>query len=397
MHPLTKSGRPVRVAIVSTSLSRAAGGILPIMQNHAIELRHLGLEVSVHGVADEFSEADAPGWGHVPLHLVRSRGPARLAFAPALERSIAAADPDVVHQHGIWQYTSATVSRWRCRTGRPVVISVQGMLEPWAIGNRRIKKRIAGALFERNNLMNAAAIHSSRSELAGVRAYVPKAPVAVLPNGARRPGGAKPLRPAFLPDDGRRRLLFLGRLHRKKGISETLKAWRHLKDTAPDVAAVWQLAIVGWDDGGYAEVLAAEARALGLADDVVFPGPAFGADKDGAFYHANAFILASHSEGFPMAVMEAFANGLPVFMTKACNIPEGFEAGAAVEITTDPEALAAVLARELGRPPEELSAIGRCGINLVSERFSWEAIAGDLDALYRFLLGWSGERPKFLV
>lgn len=397
MHFPAESCRPLKVAIVSTSLSRAAGGILPIMQNHAIELRRRGLEVSVHGVADEFSRVDASGWGDVPLHLVRSRGPARLAYAPGLERSIGTANPDIVHQHGIWQYTSASVRRWRRRTGRPVVISVQGMLEPWAIDRGRTKKRIIGALFERDNLTRAAAVHSSRSEVAGVRAYVPDTPVAVLPNGARVPDGPEPQRPSFLPDDGRQTLLFLGRLHPKKGLAETLQAWDNLKRMAPAVAAAWRLVIAGWDEGGHAEALAGKAGALGLAGDVIFPGPLFGADKSGVLRHADAFILASYSEGFPMAIMEAFANGLPVFMTQECNIPEAFDAGAAIEITTDPKLLAEVLARELERPSQDLAGIGQLGIDLVAEHFSWETIAGDLDELYRFLLGWSRSRPKFLV
>ena len=93
--------KPVRVAIVSASLSRAAGGILPIMQNHAKELLKLGVEVSVHGVSDDFNEVDRSGWGEVPLYFSKSFGSKRLAFAPGLGRTISAADPDIIHQHGI--------------------------------------------------------------------------------------------------------------------------------------------------------------------------------------------------------------------------------------------------------------------------------------------------------
>ncbi|MEM6539245.1 MAG: glycosyltransferase, partial [Pseudomonadota bacterium] len=259
MNTLDKEKRPIRVAIVSSSLSRNAGGILPIMQNHALELAQRGLEVSVHGLEDSFIDADAEGWGGLPIHLAPCHGPAKLAFGPKLAESLAAVAPDIVHQHGIWQMTSATVSRWGRKTGRPIVVSAQGMLEPWALSHSRAKKRIMGALLERRNLSGASAIHVSRSEIAGVRAYVPGTPIAVLPNGAQPFDGPDPERPAFLPEDGRRTLLFLGRLHPKKGISETLKAWRKLKETDPALATQWRLAIVGWDDGGHAAAFEVEA------------------------------------------------------------------------------------------------------------------------------------------
>ena len=271
------------------------------------------------------------------------------------------------------------------------------MLEPWALENGGMKKKVVGILFQNDGLLNASAIHASCAEVRGVRDFTPVTPVAVLPNGAQL-SDAKPLaRPKFLPDDGRRTLLFLGRLHPKKGLSETLQAWRQLKEIAPHVANRWRLAVVGWDEGGYAETLVRQAISLGLSEDVIFPGAVFGTEKERAFQHADAFILASHSEGFPMAVLEAFANALPVFMTRGCNIPDGFEVGAAVEVTNDPENLARVLARELSRPPEELSEMGERGAKLVAERFSWEKIATDLTVLYKYLLGQSEKRPEFLV
>lgn len=387
----------MKVAIVSTSVSRGAGGILPIMQNHAIELTRLGIDVSVHGVLDKFGREDAASWGGVPLHLVSSVGPERFAYAPSLLRSIAAADPDIVHQHGIWQYTSVAVSKWRHRTGRPVVISVQGMLEPWAMHHSRMKKRLAGILFEQRNLRHAAAIHASRFEVEGVRAHLPTVPVAVLPNGARVAAFGELRRPEFMKNDGRRTLLFLGRLHPKKGISETLKAWQIFKKLAPELASGWKLAVVGWDDGGHFATLLAEASALGLSEDVVFPGALYGEEKEAALHFADAFILPSHSEGFPMAVMEAFAHALPVFMTRECNIPEAFEFGAAFEIRPDPELLASTFSRDLGRSVDELKVMGRRGAELVATRFSWEGIAVQLDGLYRYLLGQSPAQPQFLI
>jgi poly(glycerol-phosphate) alpha-glucosyltransferase len=195
-------------------------------------------------------------------------------------------------------------------------------------------------------------------------------------------------------DPVRRTLLFLGRLHPKKGIRELLIAWARIAKDSPGIARSWRLAIVGWDDAGLLEQLRATTKELGLGEDsVVFPGALFGEDKAAALWNADAFVLPSYSEGLPMAVLEAWAHGLPVFMTRECNLPEGFDAGAAIEIRTDPAELAAVLARALPRP--DLAEVGRRGRELVRSQFSWPAIVSELRTVYDWLA--RGGRPPACV
>lgn len=381
-----RSEGPTRIAIVCASLSRASGGVLPIMQNHANELQELGFDVSAHGVSDDESEFDEAGWNGVKLYRAKARF-RPFAYAPGLAEGIIAAKPDLIHQHGLWQYPSTIVNSWRRRETGAVIISTQGMLEPWALSNSGLKKRIAGRLFEWANLRGASALHTSRAELAGVRAYDLNNPVAVIPNGVVVPDGVKPPYPAALPRDGRSTLLFLGRLHPKKGLSETLQAWHRVAQEAPKTANSWRLVIAGWDDRGHAESLQMEAGSLAANAEVIFVGPAFGEDKEALLHHADAFILASHSEGFPMAVLEAFAYSLPVFMTVECNVPEGFAAGAAIRITTDPSEMAAQLKEHLSGPSERLKKIGENGRMLAEDAFSWPAIAQDLAKVYDYVLG----------
>jgi poly(glycerol-phosphate) alpha-glucosyltransferase len=300
---------------------------------------------------------------------------------------------DIVHQHGLWLYPSIVVARWRRSSGRPAVISTQGMLEPWAIANSAMKKRLAGLFFERSNLAHAACIHCSEAEVDGIRGYGLTNPIAVLANGIDPPGArsTKPARPGWMGADGRKTLLFLGRLHPKKGILELLRAWSRVSAECPRIAESWLLAIAGWDDGGHAAEVHALAAKLGLdARSVAFPGALFGDDKEAALANADAFILPSHSEGFPMTVLEAWAHGLPVFMTRECNIPLGFDEGAAIEVTTEPEALARVLARSLAR--SDLNTIGLRGSTLVASRFNWPSIVAELFSVYEWLAG-RGPRP----
>ena len=143
-------------------------------------------------------------------------------------------------------------------------------------------------------------------------------------------------------------MLFLGRIHPKKGVAELIRAWALLRRSDPSLALGWRLIVAGWDDGGHLPGLRTLVAELGLVDHVLFIGSVFGADKEAWFRSAKAFILPSYSEGLPMAVLEAWSYELPVFMTGACNLPEGFEEGAAIEVSTDPNQLANALGVDLG-------------------------------------------------
>lgn len=384
-------GGPIKVAIVTPTMSRAGGGIFPIVIAQARELSaRADMNVTVYALDDDPDRLDWEEWRALDIRIYSSRFG---GISLNLLRDVLASEADVIHQHGLWLFPSAAVSALRRQQNVPVVISTQGMLEPWAVGNSAVKKRIAAALFERANLSAAAAIHCSAAEVAGVRAFGVQSPIAAIPNGVDLPGLDLPALPSFMSKQ-KRTLLFLGRIHPKKGIRELLEAVAKLHANAPMVAAAWQVAIVGWDDGGHSERLKAHADTLGLSSNVVFPGPLFGEDKRAALLNADAFVLPSYSEGFPMAVLEAWAHALPVLMTRECNVPDGFAVGAAVEITTNPDELAVTLAQILADPA--LADIGRCGRNYVTEHYAWPAIAQDLAAVYHWLTGAS-EKPGCIV
>jgi poly(glycerol-phosphate) alpha-glucosyltransferase len=205
----------------------------------------------------------------------------------------------------------------------------------------------------------------------------------VIPNGIElpQPRSTQPPPWSGTVEPGRPVLLFLGRLHPKKGLAELLDAWSRLRSD-------WILAIAGWDQGGFRAQLEAHA-----ARNVLFLGPLHGAAKAAAFQHAAAFTLPSHSEGMPAAVLEAWAYDLPVVMTSACNIPEGFAAGAALPIDPTPASICDGLALLLSMTPEQRRAMGRRGHDLVATRFAWPVLARDMHDTYAWLLGGGAPPP----
>jgi poly(glycerol-phosphate) alpha-glucosyltransferase len=372
---------PLSVGVLVPSASRRAGGLFTAVVELSRAVAALGHRVTVYAPRDGDSERDLPAWFPLVPKLFDPRGPATFSYAPGLAAALEAGDHDVVHQHGLWQYPSVVSARWTRRTGRPVVVSPHGMLDPWALRHAGWKKRLAGLAYETRNLSGAACLHAlAEAEARAVAAHCGGRRVAVVPNGVD-PGPA----PVPRRTEGRRELLFLGRIHPKKGIAELVDAWALMARQTPAVAASWRLTVAGWDDGGHLPGLRERVAARGLEGSVTFPGPLFGPAKRDALTRAAAFVLPSRSEGLPMAVLEAWASGLPVLMTAACNLPDGFRAGAAIEIPEEPGPMAEVLARALADPA--LADAGIAGRRLVEARYRWEHVAADHVAVYRWLLG----------
>jgi poly(glycerol-phosphate) alpha-glucosyltransferase len=254
------------------------------------------------------------------------------------------------------------------------------MVDPWALRHRALKKWIAGAAYEWANLRNASCIHAlaegERKALDGLGFH---SHIVIIPNGTN-------LAPvADQREQSKRILLYIGRLHSKKGIAETLAGWSIFQKESSIRPARWQLVIAGWDDGGYLDQLYELVRKEKLEQHVRFVGPVFGDAKDSLYANADAIILASHSEGLPMTVLEAWAFGRPVFMTEECNLPEGFSVGAAFKVTTDPRNIAKVLIDVLpdrGR----LERAGQAARELIERSFNWTQISETWLSLYSSLV-----------
>lgn len=378
--------RRLKIGIVTGSASRLAGGLFNSVRRSALALLELGHDVDVLALDDEYASDDREAWAPlVPKHY-RTRGPTAFGYAPALEKGMGRQDFDVIHQHGIWQAFSMQVSSWARRTAGPVMVSPRGMLDPWALQNSGLKKKLAGAFFENRNLQAARCLHAlNTSEAKSMRDYGLKNPIAIIPNATDIPEiSRRERRPRP------RTLLFLGRIHPKKGLSQLVKAWALACRLDAQLAKEWRLQIAGWDDGGHAEAIKGLISELGLASSVALTGPVFGEQKEAVLRSADAFILPSFSEGLPMSVLEAWAYRLPVLMTAACNLPEGFKSGAAIKITTDPDALAIQLAKALLNT--DLYPLGKAGRSLVQKQFSWPTVAvRHLEVYHWMVLG--GEPP----
>jgi poly(glycerol-phosphate) alpha-glucosyltransferase len=181
-------------------------------------------------------------------------------------------------------------------------------------------------------------------------------------------------------------MLFLGRLHPKKNLPALIEAW------PVNPSGNWHLAIAGWDQLGHENDLRQQVKMRGIENRVHFLGPLFGSSKDAALRNARAFVLPSLSEGLPMAVLEAWSYALPVLMTDACNLPQGFESGAAIRLSLAKEDMQTDLQFFLQQDEAALKRMGQNGRELVQKDFSWSTVAARMLDVYAWV-GGNGKEP----
>jgi poly(glycerol-phosphate) alpha-glucosyltransferase len=329
-----------------------------------------------------------------PVLSGRIAGPAAFGYSPELRSELSArmARNSLLHVHGLWMYPGMVARKLSETTSAVRVVSPHGMLEPWALQNSRWKKRLAGWAFENRNLRTANCLHAlCAAEGQSFRRYGLRNPIAVIPNGVdpaafeRLPGRAV-LEARFPALRNRRWVLFLSRIHPKKGLPHLLRAWKSVVGVSVDRWSEWTLVIAGPDEVGHEAEMKRLAVELGLEQAVCFTGPLQGQEKLAALGHSELFVLPSFSEGFSMAILEAAAAGLPVLLSPPCNFPELAKAGAAIEVSPDAAGCEAGLREVLGLQDAERRAMGERGRSLVMSAYTWPRIASQMLEVYRWLL-----------
>ena len=303
----------------------------------------------------------------------------------------AVAQSDALHVHGIWEQSTAMACRMARQSNKPYVLSSHGMLEPWALAAKRVKKSIYAALIERENVAGAACLHAlTQAEAGQYRNFGAKCPIAVIPNAVDLPQVADPALffQRFPELRGKRIVLFLSRLHPKKGLDLLVEAWGRIARNHANA----HLVIAGPDADGMQAHLETDVFQRGLIDCVTFTGMLTGAMKWSALAAAECYVLPSYSEGLSMALLEAMGMGLPVIATRACNMPEISIAQAGWEIDTKIDALTSALSEALSRPSEQNWLQGQNGAGLIASRYSPTQVTRAMAEIYEFVV--SGAQPQ---
>jgi glycosyltransferase involved in cell wall biosynthesis len=293
---------------------------------------------------------------------------------------------DGIHIHGIWETHCAVGASMAQACRRPYVLSAHGMLERWALQAKLLKKAIYATLIETNNLRRAACLRAlTRSEVNDYRRIGLTNPIAVVPSGVAIPEGVSAaLFEATYPQlAGKRVVLYLGRLHAKKGLTMLVRAWARSASSVDDA----HLVIAGPDFDGTRADLEGLVDELGIRHQVTFTGMLSGPMKWSALARASVFVLPSFSEGFSVAVLEALGMGLPVIVTEGCNIPEVSENGCGWVIEAKQSAVEVAIEESLRLAAHDRKMMGERGLALVASRFTWPVVGKQMAEVYRWVLG----------
>jgi glycosyltransferase involved in cell wall biosynthesis len=316
------------------------------------------------------------------------------SFRRGLEQVHQKAPVRLIHDHGLWLPNNHSVAQFSRRYAIPRVVSTHGMLEPWAWQYKAWKKRLAWHGFQHRDLRTAHVLHAtSVDEAERLQLLLPHQPVAVIPWGIELP----PAKPARLEPNGPsvragrnslRQVLFLSRLHPKKGLLDLIEAWRQLPTQG------WQLIIAGPDEQGHQAVVEQRIGELNLTN-ITFVGAVDSQQKWSYYRQADIFVLPTQSENFGLVIAESLAAGTPVITTTAAPWLDIKTHNCGWWVHPGVLPLVNALQAAMSLEPKELAAMGQRGQALIQEKYTWSRAADQMLQIYRWLLE-SADQPECL-
>jgi glycosyltransferase involved in cell wall biosynthesis len=330
-----------------------------------------------------------------PLGTLASlHGPTRRQFGESI-RAV-----DIVHLHTLWNPINVIARQECARHRRPYVLMPHGMLDPYSLTVKRWRKAIYLWAVERRNILAAQRlIYTTEEEmrLAAITSFTTPKGV-VIPLGGDVPcEDSEELASGFLERfpraRGRRQLLFLGRLHFKKGLDRILMVLPAIAKAFPDVL----LTVVGDGARKFEAALKSAITAQGLENNVMMTGRLDGGAKWGAYASAELFLLPSRQENFAITVAEAMQMGIPVVISNRVNTWGYVEdAGAGVvldeaRMESSLEHAILLLLQDCGT----LRLMGKRGQEYARRNLTWEAAANRLLKCYDDVLNCTrSQDPK---
>ncbi len=394
------SPAPMRLLHVIHDMSPASGG----PQEHLLQLAGGYREV---GVQLEVLSLDAPDAPYLPRYpfLIHALGPtpSKFGYSRALHDWLRrhAAEYDALVVDGLWSHPGIAVRECARASGVPYLVFPHGMLDPWFRERyplKHWKKQMFWLLAEYRVLRDAErVVFTTEAEQRLAPTFWPhRWQSAVVPLGTTRPSGdPAEQRAIFLARfpalAGRRFLLFLSRIHEKKGCDLLIKAFSQAAAAVPEL----HLVLAGPDQEGLRAALENLARERGVAERIHWPGMLEGDVKWGAFHAAEAFILPSHQENFGIVIAEAIACGLPVLISNKINIWHYIVEDSTGFVEEDNEAgTSRLIERWLALSENDRAAMAKQTQTSFDRRFSMRTCAAGIRALVESAQGRRGGLPR---
>lgn len=306
-----------------------------------------------------------------------------------IEKFIAEEGFNIIQMQSIWAWSYHEVAKIARKHNIPYLITPRGMLEPWSLRQKKWKKKLGLKLYQFKDLEKAACIFTTADmEAQHVRELGIKTPISIIPNGIETEG--YPCRTSM--EGVKKQILFLSRIHVKKGIEILIEAFSHLHEEFKD----WNVVVVGNGEQDYIDSLKLKVKSLGLEDCFKILPPVYGKDKVKLYQESSIFCLPSYSENFGMVIAEAMSCGVPVITTTGTpwehintSIPLGKGRGETpigwcVELSV--ENIESTLRKAMSLDPSILYEMGQRGNQLIQDTYNYHSVAKKTKELFECIV-----------
>lgn len=355
------------------SIDRIAGGTSTYMQ---VLAKGLGELADVH-IITHASENPLPIENCI-IHNVSVYNPINSRFKNEVSKLFDVIKPDLVHVNCCWMPACAFIQQMAQKRNIKVVLTPHGMLEPWIIKRHYWTRKLpALLLYQKAAIQNADCIQSTaESERDNLMKLGYNTNIKIVRLGIDADGIE--LKESWKKT---RQILFLSRVHVKKGINFLIEAASVLREELKG----YKILVAGEGDADYVAAMKQMIGERGLQDIIQLIGGVYGDEKWRLFQSSDFFVLPTHSENFGLAIAESLASGTPVITTVGTpwNDLNETKSGAWIEIGTQP--LIDTFRKFLALSDEELERMGRNGRKLIEEKYSSRVMAKEMMEVYSSL------------
>lgn len=375
----------MRICIFTTSINKKGGGparSVPILSKG---LSLVGVDTTLlTGRSEEMNTHILEGT-NVSVKIVSQN-----ISTKDLEEEILKGDYDLIHAQNLWMPLYHKLAKIARKLGIPYIMTPRGCLEPWCMKQKRIKKLVAFHLYQKRDLQQAACIlATAKIEADNIRALGITAPIAIIPNGI----DISEYKCRTLEDKTKvkKQILFLSRIHEKKGIEFLINVWEQLHIQYPD----WNVVIAGNGEETYIQNLMAMIVSKGLQGRVEIIPPVFGEDKHKLYCESSLFVLPTYSENFGMVIAEAMSCGVPVITTNGTPWQELNEKHLGWCIDLSIENLAKTISEAIDKGQDKLFELGQRCSKHIHDTYQYTEVAAKNKTVYEWIIN-GGDKPEYV-
>lgn len=354
----------MKVLHIIASIDETTGGPARSVPQTCIELAKLGVEIEII-CQPSTNPVKIPKMKNLSVRFLNSK--ALKNYGKTLNNK----DIAIIHLQHIWLPYIHIMAAAARKAHIPYIITPRGMLEPWIMNRNPLKKKLAMLLYQHKDLKRARVIHTTcEQEKDNIQAIGYTNKIKVIPNGIDL---SKIPEPKISYDC--KKMVFLSRIHEKKGIENLLDAWKEIANNK------WMLEIAGEGEGNYVAKLKHKIKSEQIKN-VTFVGGKYGMDKWDFIRSADVFVLPTYSENFGIVVAEALAVGVPVITTTGTPWEELKTNHCGWWIDLNIEDITHSIQDAIMTSPELLKNMGERGKKLIKNNYDIKTVAQQLKVMY---------------